>query len=224
MTLDSVVPWGRTLDEYRRMFNLTESDLRKRILGVGDGPASFNAEMQQKGHYVVSMDPIYAISAAEIASRIEQTYDTVMQQVKANAANYNWTDFQDADDLGRQRMQAMHHFLAGYENGKQSGRYRVDALPVTSFADQSFDLALYSHLLFLYSAHLSEAFHIQAVGELLRIADEVRIFPLVDLTNQCSPFLNAVLADCQRNGFQTELIEVSYHFQKNSGQMLCIKK
>lgn len=224
MTLDSVVPWGRTLDEYRRMFRLTESDLRKKILGVGDGPASFNAEMQQMGHSVVSIDPIYAFSGAEIRSRIEQTYDTIIKQLKADRDSYNWTEFRDAEALGEQRMRAMNQFLADYETGKQAGRYQTESLPVTAFPDQSFDLALCSHLLFLYSAHLSEEFHLKAVRELLRVAAEVRIFPLVDLNNQHSPFVNAVSADCRKNGFQVELTEVPYHFQKNGNHMLCIKK
>ena len=36
--LDSVVPWGRNLSEYRSMFCLTDEDMRKRIAGFGDGP------------------------------------------------------------------------------------------------------------------------------------------------------------------------------------------
>lgn len=42
-TLADVVPWGRTFEEYRAMFALTDADLDGRILGCGDGPAAFNA-------------------------------------------------------------------------------------------------------------------------------------------------------------------------------------
>jgi hypothetical protein len=38
-TLDQVVPWGRSFDEYQRMFALTGADLGL-ILGCGDGPAA----------------------------------------------------------------------------------------------------------------------------------------------------------------------------------------
>ena len=48
-TLDTVVPWGRSFDEYRRMFALGEAELRRRILGVADGPASFNAQATAGG-------------------------------------------------------------------------------------------------------------------------------------------------------------------------------
>ncbi len=73
-TLDKLVPWGRSLDEYRRMFALTDADLAKRILGCADGPASFNAEMTGIGRSVVSCDPIYEFSAEEIRQRIDVTY------------------------------------------------------------------------------------------------------------------------------------------------------
>ncbi|GAB3318193.1 SAM-dependent methyltransferase [Larkinella ripae] len=224
MILESVVPWGRSLDEYRRMFNLTASDLTKTVLGVGDGPASFNREMQQLGNSVVSVDPIYRFSATELALRIEQTYSSVVDQMRFNAAQYNWTEFRDADDLGDQRMRAMTRFLSDYETGRQQGRYWAESLPTLSFPDQAFDLALCSHLLFLYTAHLSEEFHLQAINELMRVAKEVRIFPLVDLTGQFSPYVKTVSTACRKSGFGVEQIEVPYHFQKTGHQMLCIKK
>ena len=59
MKLEKVVPFGRSLDEYKNMFALSESDLDKKIIGMGDGPASFNAEMFALGKSVVSVDPLY---------------------------------------------------------------------------------------------------------------------------------------------------------------------
>ena len=47
--LKNTVPWGRTLEEYSNMFNLTASDINKRIISFGDGPASFNCEMNKQG-------------------------------------------------------------------------------------------------------------------------------------------------------------------------------
>jgi hypothetical protein len=58
-TLDQVVPWGRSYDEYVAMFALTEVNLRKRILGCGDGPASFNAGLTRRGGAVVSAQGLY---------------------------------------------------------------------------------------------------------------------------------------------------------------------
>lgn len=63
-TLDKAVPWGRSFDEYVRMFDLSDSDLHSRILDCAGGPASFNVEMRRRGRIVVSCDPIYQFSAA----------------------------------------------------------------------------------------------------------------------------------------------------------------
>jgi len=49
MKLTEVVPWGRTFAEYQLMFGLSQADLEAQILGCGDGPASFNAEMTALG-------------------------------------------------------------------------------------------------------------------------------------------------------------------------------
>ena len=66
MKLSKVVPWGRTLEEYKLMFSLTDADLNSNILGCGDGPASFNAEMTKQNHSVVSIDPVYEFSSDQI--------------------------------------------------------------------------------------------------------------------------------------------------------------
>lgn len=50
MKLDSIVPFGRTLAEYRLMFDLTDRDLQCQILDIGAGPASFTAEMHSLGY------------------------------------------------------------------------------------------------------------------------------------------------------------------------------
>ena len=58
-TLEKVVPWGRSFDEYVAMFALSKHDLEKRILGCGDGPASFNATHFRHGGKIISADPLY---------------------------------------------------------------------------------------------------------------------------------------------------------------------
>ena len=69
--LQEVVPWGRSMWEYAHMFDLSDADLAtKHILGVGDGPASFNAEMRERGRRVVSCDPIYFFTGEQIRSRV----------------------------------------------------------------------------------------------------------------------------------------------------------
>lgn len=224
MKLDEVVPWGRTLEEYKSMFSLSEADLSTKILGCGDGPASFNAEMTDLGHYVVSIDPIYQFSAEQIEQRVRATYEQVISQVKQNSHNYIWKNFQDADELGKARLNAMEKFLLDYEIGKNSGRYSDQSLPILEFSDNQFELCVCSHLLFLYSEQLSLDFHIDSIHELLQIATEIRIFPLLKLDGETSPYLELVMEDLSDKGYSTQVQAVDYEFQKGGNQMLKISR
>ncbi|MDJ0799375.1 MAG: SAM-dependent methyltransferase, partial [Calothrix sp. MO_167.B12] len=192
MKLNQVVPWGRNLEEYKLMFNLSPTDLNCKILGCGDGPASFNTQMTKLGYSVVSVDPIYQFSTEEIQQRIQETYDVMISQVKQNSHLYNWQKFPNADELGSFRLAVMELFLQDYENGKTAGRYLPQALPSLDFPDNQFDLCVCSHLLFLYSEKLSLEFHLNSIHELLRVCSEVRIFPLLQLDCQPSPYLEPV--------------------------------
>jgi hypothetical protein len=212
--LNEVIPWGRSFDEYRRMFALSDEDLSGRILGCGDGPASFNAEATAKGHSVVSCDPLYSFSAAEIEERVRNCYDTVISQVKQTADAFVWSDFRDADDLGRHRLEAMRRFLDDYDHGKSEGRYVAGSLPSLPFRDREFTLALVSHLLFLYSEQFSTAVHLAAIIDLLRVAREVRTFPLLTLDRQWSPHVEPVKRRLVQLGFSVRIAPVDYEFQK----------
>src|SRR5437867_2748941 len=110
-TLDQVVPWGRSFDEYRRMFHLSEDEVGLRIVGCGDGPASFNAEATRRGARVVSCDPIYRLETGQIRDRIAETYDQVLDQTRHNADEFVWDSIQSVEELGRLRMAAMQDFL-----------------------------------------------------------------------------------------------------------------
>ena len=90
ITIGNAYPWGRSFDEYTRMFVLTEEDLRRRIVGVADGPAAFNAEMARRGNPITSCDPLYRFEAAEIRSRIEQTRDLLGTQREERGEFHLW--------------------------------------------------------------------------------------------------------------------------------------
>jgi len=98
MRLETVVPFGRSLVEYRQMFNLTGTDLKLRLLGVGDGPASFNAEATQFGSRVTSIDPIYQFSGCDIRARFEAVVDGIIEQVRATPEDWVWTYSQQRED------------------------------------------------------------------------------------------------------------------------------
>ena len=224
MTLDQIVPWGRSLSEYQRMFALTDTDLAGTILGCGDGPASFNAELTALGRTVVSVDPIYAFSAEAIRQRVRETCTTIVDKVKLTPDDYLWTEFRDPDALGAHRLATMERFLLDYEAGRAAGRYQSQAVPTLAFTDQHFSLALSSHFLLLYTAQLSLDFHCAAIRELCRVAKEVRIFPVLDLACQRSAHIAPLQAYLVDLGYQAQVEAVPYEFQRGGNEMLRIRK
>jgi len=220
MKLNEVVPWGRTLDEYKQMFNLSATDLNARILGCGDGPASFNAEMTALGGSVVSVDPIYQFSAEQIRQQVQANYALIISQVKQHPERYVWTHFHNVNELGDARLAAMEKFLLAYEADLTKERYLAQSLPCLDLPEHQFDLCVCSHLLFLYSEHLSLDFHLASIQELLRLSSEIRIFPLVQLNGQPSPHLDCVIQEFSSKGVDVQIQPVAYEFQKGGNQML----
>jgi len=222
-TLDNVVPWGRSYDEYVEMFALDKTDLDKRILGCGDGPSSFNAALTRHGGRIVSVDPLYAFSREDIELRIDETFQDVMEQTRANMDEFVWDRITSPDELGRIRMSAMEEFLADYPGGRETGRYVAGELPALPFPVGSFELSLCSHLLFLYSEQLSIKFHIDSLTELLRVSPEVRVFPLLELGGRRSRHLDPVMEHLVRKGVPARIETVPYEFQKGGNEMLVIE-
>jgi len=218
--LDRVVPWGRCYDEYVQMFALADAELAGRILGCGDGPASFNSEATRRGITVVSCDPIYAFSASEIEQRVRETSEVILSETLRNQDDFLWTYFRSVEELAEVRLRAMRRFIEDFPCGKSEGRYREAALPVLPFADQEYDLALSSHFLFLYSAQLSLEFHVASIVEMCRVAREARIFPLQQMGGAKSPHLDKVVETLVERGLRVDIIEVPYEFQRGGNRML----
>lgn len=223
-TLKEVVPWGRSFAEYGRMFDLQQVDRARKVLGCGDGPASFNAEGTAEGWRIVSIDPLYAWTVDEIANQINATFDTVIEQTTHNQSEFNWGPLiPDVAALGAMRRSAMDRFLADYSAGHRSGRYVTGSLPTLPFDDQAFELAVCSHLLFLYSGQFDLPFHLASLRELCRVAEEVRVFPLVELGGRPSRHLPMVERTLCAEGYQVEIVPVEYEFQRGANQMLRVR-
>ena len=220
VSIDQVVPWGRTLAEYQAMFSLSPADLRRRILGCGDGPASFNAELTARGRTVVSVDPLYAVPGAAIERRVQETFTMMMDQVRRNANDFVWTHVPSIAELGRRRLGAMRRFVSDYASGIAEGRYVEGAVPDLPFADDTFDLALSSHFLFLYSEQFDLGFHLDALRELLRVAAEVRAFPLLQLGGAASPHVPEVVETMHSEGVRATVEPVPYEFMRGGDHML----
>ena len=222
--LKNVVPFGRSLEEYVKIFNLSPYDLSKRILGVGDGPASFNAQATKLGAKVTSIDPIYQLSKEEILQKFNEVVDNIIEQIKATPDDWVWSYHQSPDDLRANRVKAIATFVDDCDRGRQERRYQVGALPKLSFDDNEYDLALCSHFLFLYSDHYDYQFHYDSIVEMLRVSQEVRIFPLLTLTLQTSPYCDRLIHELSQQGYTVATVNVEYELQKGGNKMLVIQK
>ena len=221
--LNSVVPWGRNMEEYAQMFCLNESDLAKNIAGFGDGPACFNCEMTEKGGKVTSFDPIYRFSETDLEKRIEEVRVVVMQQMRENMENYVWKNIKNLDELEYTRMSAMRKFLSDYEKGKAEGRYVCHELPNRlNYEDNYFDIGLSSHFLLMYTS-LGYDFHIAAMTEMLRVCKEIRIFPIVDLDANKTDLAEKVVGHFKKD-YKVEIVKTEYEFQKGENKLLIIGK
>jgi hypothetical protein len=161
------------------MFALSSDDLHGRILGCADSPASFNAEATAAGLSVTSCDPLYRFTAAEIARRVAETTEVIIDYTRRNRHEFVWTSICSIEEL--------------------------------------------RHFLFLYSEQLSKDFHVAAIREMGRVAQEVRIFPLLTLGGPRSPHIEPVTRRLQIDGVAVIVETVAYEFQRGGNQMMRVK-
>jgi hypothetical protein len=117
----------------------------------------------------------------------------------------------------------METFLTDFEAGKQRGRYIDAELPNLPFDDSTFGLALCSHFLFLYSEQVPLEFHVAAFHEMIRVATEVRVFPLLALGGQRSPHVAPVSERLRADGYNVSIDQVPYEFQRGGNQMMRVR-
>lgn len=224
-THEEIIPWGRSFDEYRRMFALDHHDLHSRILGCADGPASFNAELTGAAGFVVSLDPIYEFSAEQIRQRVQVSAARITEYARQNKTEFKWSpQIPNPEALASHRLATMETFLEDFDGGRERGRYVAGELPNLPFENDEFDLAVCSHFLFLYSQQLSWEFHLTAIRNLARVSSEVRIFPLVDLRARPSRHVATLAEKLIEEGLQLSIEKVDYEFQRGGNQMLRIIK
>ena len=221
--LGGVVPWGRRLSEYQAFFALDELASGSPILDAGGGPSSFAAEAREMGARVVAADPIYALYSNDIRLRFEETAEAMRTGMRRASYRFNWSYYGSEEAVHKLRREALDLFLGDFERGKAEGRYIPASLPSLPFESGSFRLALVSHLLFLYGDDLDFGFHLASIRELLRVAEEVRIFPLVNLDGLPSSHLPGIMNALWREDVETELVLVPFEFQKGPTRMLRVR-
>ncbi len=207
----SLTAIGFGLEDYRQMFALSEADLALNMLDCRAGASAFAAQLNQQGGQVVATDPLYANSFEHIQDLIKRARQDI---------NNTLLSVPDVHQFLQEHDDNVEIFLNDFEQGFESQRYQNRKLPSLGFDDERFDLALISHYLFTYTQRLSFDDHMKAILELLRVANEVRIFPLVTDQGEISPYVGDIIAQCQEHGFGVELKSVNYKIQQKGNAML----
>ncbi len=221
--LHEAVPWGRNLEEYDEIFAIHAIPRGARILDVAAGPASFAAEANADGWRVTAADPLYVSSAAAISERFQAARTLVMEQINRNLSGYRWDRIGTPRRLEARRVETMRAFLKDFER-HGGDRYVEASLPKLPFADAAFDVALCSHFLFLNEATQGRAFTLASVKEMLRVAREIRLFPLVRMDGQSSRLLPQILASVARQGHSATIEAVDWSFQIGATHRLVVRR
>ncbi|MCX6956090.1 MAG: class I SAM-dependent methyltransferase [Verrucomicrobia bacterium] len=224
--LPAVSFFGRTLAEYAQFFALDLPALRRRdVLDVAAGPSSFVAEACARGIDAVAVDPLYAGRVDELTARIDGDYARMLTQMRAKPALFRMKSFPSFDAAEADRRAAAQRFLADFSTHSLHGRYVAGALPRLPFFDDSFDLVLCAHLLFIYANRFDFDWHVAACRELARVsAGEVRIHPVCGPDGRPYPKLAALRRELRAGGIESEVVRVDYEFFIGSGSMLVLRK
>lgn len=214
--------YGRTFEEYCRLFDLDSVDLRdRRILDCPGGPGSFTAVAATLATEAVAVDPVYGPPVQELEAISTEAIDDVVDQLSETADLFDWSFYGDVDTRERYARAAAARFLADY--GHRPERYVDAALPSLPFDDGAFDLVCSANILFLYDDRFSEEFHRESALELARVADEeLRLAGLQSLDTERSQFVDPVVNALRDAGCVVETREVDYRFQPGPTEVLVI--
>ena len=220
-----LVLWGHNVDDYREMFDLSESDFNTRLLEYGCGASAVNAQLNSEAKdgqaFVKSCDPLFVLDKGTLSVKVSLIFEEMVASVMNDKEIFDFSHYGSFDALVALRRKGMLKFFEDYEKGRAEKRY----LPVIDhnlpFSDFEFDFALSSHYLFADLDDQDVDFHLNAIRELARVAKEVRIFPLIDRHGQVSPFLGPVLLGLQQDDYGVEVRNVSYCLQPK-GYVACM--
>ncbi|MFD3596524.1 hypothetical protein ACFWU5_27725 [Nocardia sp. NPDC058640] len=216
---------ARSLAEYRAMFQLSDDELSgRRILDCPGGAASFAAEAAELGAQVTAIDPIYATAPLELAARATPETERAVAWAHAHADRYRWDWYGSTARHATIRRAAAARFAQDLPAAPH--RYLAGSLPSLPCADDSFDLALSSHLLFSYADRLDADFHLAALLELARVAPtEARVYPLLDYTGApLHDLVDHLRTELHDKGIETALRTTGYEFHHGADTMLTLRQ
>lgn len=222
--LDRIIFIGRTYNEYMSMFDLTEEQLQgRRILDCPAGACSFTAEASAHGFDVIATDIAYTFDTDSLHAKGQQDIAHMLEHMQTAEHEYDWTMMQTIEQLGNTRLFALETFCQ--DRAQHDQRYIFGTLPQLQLPDNSVDLTLSAHFLFMYADRLNLSFHIQCLREMMRVTtQEIRIFPLINLYGERVSFIEEAIFAASAGEWTSEEQPTPYIFQKGADSMLILKR
>lgn len=212
--------WGRTLEEYRKIFSLYKLTPQTKIISIADGPSTFNLQLREIGLQAISVDPIYNLSVDNLKACFEESYLFNKNFFYQYPDKFNLTSSEEVETLLSKRRKTFENFINDYIQNRNN--YQFGKLPALNFNSKSFDLCLCSNFLFLFEHLFDFDFHLNSIKELLRIGSEVRIFPLYNNNGQLSNYVSEITEYLSENNFKWTIESNDYHIYKYGNRFLKI--
>lgn len=214
---------ARSFEEYIIMFDLDLDGLKnKNLLDCAAGASSFTANMTKKGFSVKAVDLLYDKEPQFLKKKCENHLKILVESLSKIENHFKWDFFKNLNELKKHRIQAQNEFIDDYKKFRNI-KYIKSNLNSLPFHDNSFSLTLCSHLLFIYDHRLNYSFHVDVIKEMIRVSNEIRIYPLVKHEKNKSEFVIQVIDDLKKFA-DFEIVEVDYEFRKGGNEMLKITK
>jgi SAM-dependent methyltransferase len=215
---------GRSWAEYIKMFDLDISKLKNRkILDCAAGASSFTGFMNKNGYDVIAADVLYDKSPDFLQKKCKDHLQILVDALDKMQNQFEWDFFENLNDLKEHRLASCRDFGADYAQNKGYKYLKAD-LNQLPFSDNTFDMVLCAHLLFIYDHRLTWDFHQKAVNEMIRVtSSEVRIYPLVKHKGKKSLFVNKIINGLNEE-VRAQIVKVDYQFRKGGDEMLLLTK
>jgi SAM-dependent methyltransferase len=218
-----VLVTSRSFAEYAAFFALTPADLAGTVLDVSAGASGFAAVANARGGRVTAVDPAYALGPERLLAEAAVSASRGAVIVDDHPDRFVWAWYGSRERRDALRRDALAAF--GADLRAHPATYVAGALPALPFADDAVDLALCSHLLFTWSDVLDLEWHARALAELVRVAGEVRVFPVVvQGSGDPVPFLPRLLEEVRAGGHRADVVAVPYEFQRGADRMLRVRR
>ena len=216
--------WGLSYDNVIAMFAIKEHDLHKKILNCMGVPSGFNAIAHQNKLDVTTCSDVYGSDKETLQSKAKREIKQAVEFIKANPDRFNSCVVDTPEKYQDFLEENLKIFFKHYDEGKTRRLYSSEALPEIAFGNHQFDLAICPHFIFNGNSNFTEPFQFECIKELCRVADECRIFPVLDSAGHTPSQLDSLRESLRAAGYRTSIETVDYELLKKGNKMLKVTK